>query len=224
MTLLNTYNVRSTFFVTGNFCERNHQIIKKLSKIHEIGSHGYYHSRFDEESITISKKILETVIGIRVFGFRSPLLQQIDSNVLKQAGYEYDSSINPTYLPGRYNHFGVSRTPYQVGNSGIIEFPVSVTPTFRFPLFWLSFKILPFFIYRSFCNHVIQHDHFLHLYFHPWEFTALDQFKIPGYIRNPNSARYIKKFSKLLKYLKEKGDFVTASEFLRNYNYKSPNI
>jgi peptidoglycan/xylan/chitin deacetylase (PgdA/CDA1 family) len=224
MALLKIYNVRSTFFITGNFCERNHQIVKKLSDTHEIGSHGYYHSKLDEEFIISSKKILETVVGKKISGFRMPLLQKVDYNLIKQAGYEYDSSINPTYLPGRYNHFGVSRTPYQVGNSEIIEFPVSVTPTFRFPLFWLSFKILPLFIYRSFCHHVIKHDHFLHLYFHPWEFANLDPFKIPGYIRNPNSARYIKKFSKLLKYLKEKGDFITASEFLRNYNVKSPNI
>jgi peptidoglycan/xylan/chitin deacetylase (PgdA/CDA1 family) len=216
--MLSLHNIKCTFFVTGNFCERNKHIVKQLSDTHEIGSHGYYHSRFNEEFIIRSKQILETTTSKTITGFRMPRFQKIQYEKLKQAGFEYDSSINPTFLPGRYNNFRVSRIPYQIGNSGIIEFPVSVSWGVRFPLFWLSFKNLPFFLYKYFCNSAFKHDQFLHLYFHPWEFANLDQFDIPGYIRKPNGARYVKKFEKLLKYLKTKGDFVTASEFLRNNN------
>jgi hypothetical protein len=145
------------------------------------------------------------------------LLQKIDYDKLIQAGYKYDSSINPTFLPGRYNNFRVSRTPFKIANTEIMELPVSVTPLIRFPLFWLSFKNLPFFLYRFLCNSVLRKDNFLHLYFHPWEFAKTDQFKIPGYIRKPDGDRYTKKFDTLLNFLKRKCDFVTVSEFMETY-------
>ena len=217
--LLSQHNVKATFFSTGNYCEKNPERIKTLSEKHEIGSHAYYHSRFDEEFIIRSKRILEVTSGKRITGFRMPLLQKIDYDKLMQAGYEYDSSINPTFFPGRYNYFRVSRTPYKIANTGITEFPVSVSPIIRFPLFWLSFKNLPLFLYRYLCYSVIRHDQFIHLYFHPWEFAQIDQFKIPGYIRKPNGDQYTKKFERLLNYLQRKGEFVTVSEFLNSYQF-----
>lgn len=217
--LLSQYNVKATFFSTGNYCEKNPEKIKTLSEKYEIGSHAYYHSRFDEEFIIRSKRILEATSGKRITGFRMPLLQEVDYDKLMQAGYEYDSSVNPTFLPGRYNHFRVSRTPYKIANTGISEFPVSVSPVFRFPLFWLSFKNLPLFIYRCFCNSAIRQDQYLHIYFHIWEFAKIDHFKIPGYVRKPSGDRYIKKFEQLLNYLNRKGEFVTVSEFLSSYRF-----
>jgi peptidoglycan/xylan/chitin deacetylase (PgdA/CDA1 family) len=217
--LLDLYKVKATFFSTGNYCEKNPGKIKSLSENHEIGSHAYFHSRFDEEFIIRSKRILEITSGNRVTGFRMPLLQKIDYVKLMQAGYEYDSSINPAFVPWRYNNLRVSRVPYKIPNTGITEFPVSVSPVIRFPLFWLSFKNLPFFLYRCLCNSVIRRDKFLHLYFHPWEFAQTDQYKIPWYIRKPNGDRYAKKFEELLNYLKRKGEFVTVSEFLSSYHF-----
>ena len=217
MTILKVHNIKSTFFVTGNYCDKNKLIVKQLSEIHEIGSHGYYHSNFDDEFLLRSKEILETVTGKRVRGFRMPLLKKIDHNLLNQAGYEFDSSINPTFLPGRYNNFRIPRTPYKIGNTEITEFPSSVSPAIRFPLFWLSFKNIPFPLYKYFCKKTIKKDRYLHLYFHPWEFADLSQFKIPGYIRNPNSNCYVHKFEKLLNFLKKQGDFVTVTDFLSTY-------
>lgn len=214
--LLDLYNIKATFFITGNYCLNNPERVKTLAAKHEIGSHAFYHSQFDEEFILKSKRLLEAASGKPVKGFRMPLLQNVDYNELKQAGYEYDSSINPTFIPGRYNNFRVSRMPFKMVGSGIIEFPVSVSPLIRFPLFWLSFKNLPSFLYRFLCNSSLKKDKFLHLYFHPWEFANIDQFAIPGYIKNLNGDRYTEKFDKLIKYLIRKGEFVTASDFLWN--------
>ncbi len=214
--ILDRYKIRATFFTTGNFCDKYPDKIKMLSEKHEIGSHAYYHSSFNEEYLIKSKHILESVTGKQVNCFRMPLLQKIDYDKLKQAGYLYDSSINPTFIPGRYNNLKLPRVPYEIENSGITEFPVSVSPLFRFPLFWLSFKNLPLFLYRVLCYSTLKKDKFLHLYFHPWEFANLDQFKIPGYIKNLNGAQYSKKFDKLIKLLCSNGEFVTVSEFLGN--------
>jgi hypothetical protein len=217
--LLNRQNIKATFFITGIFCERNPGWIKTLSENHEIGSHAFYHSRFDEEFIIRSKRILESISGNPVTGFRMPLLQEVNYDELIKAGYEYDSSINPTFLPSRYNHFRVSRTPFKIVNTAITEFPVSVSPGIRFPLFWLSFKNLPLSLYRCLCNSALRHDQFIHLYFHSWEFAQIDQFKIPFYIRKPNGDKYTRKFEKLLNFLRRKGEFVTVSEFLGSYRF-----
>jgi len=215
--LLDFHDIKATFFTTGNFCEKGLNSIKSLSEKHEIGSHAYYHSQFDEEYIIRSKRVLEIVTGKQVKGFRMPRFQEVDYEKLKQAGYTYDSSMNPTFIPGRYNNFRISRKPFNVSNSGITEFPVSVSTFIRIPLFWLSFKILPLFLYQRLCTWALNKDKFLHLYFHPWEFAQIDQYNIPGYIKNLNGERYSMKFDELLKFLKKNGEFVTVSEFLESY-------
>ena len=214
--LLNANNIKATFFVTGFFCEKNQAIIKALSEKHEIASHAYYHSRFDEEFIQKSKQMLESIIGKPIKGYRMPLLQKIDFDKLKQAGYEYDSSINPTYIPGRYNHFRASKTPYTIHNNGLLEVPLSVSPLIRFPLFWLSFKNLPLFIYKRLCFWTLKKEKYIHLYFHPWEFAQIGTYKIPGYIKNISGEAYTKKFGELLEFLNINGEFVTVSEFIES--------
>lgn len=212
--ILDRHDVKATFFTTGYFCEKNELSIKSLSEKHEISSHAYYHSQFDEEFIIKSKKILESTTGKRVLGFRMPRLDKVDYEKLEQAGYEYDSSINPTFIPGRYNNLKTSRFPFKIANSTIVQFPLSVSPIIRFPLFWLSFKNLPFTLYRLLCNFTLKKDKFIHLYFHPWEFAKIDQFEIPNYIKNLNGDNYSKKFDKLLEFLKSQGEFITVAEFI----------
>ncbi len=217
--LLDFHQVKATFFTTGYFCEKNPSLIKLLSENHEIGSHSFYHSAFNEEYFIRSKTILEKTSGKLVKAFRMPRFQEVDYAMLSQAGFMFDSSINPTYLPGRYNNFGISRRPYKIEGTNITEFPVSVSPIIRFPLSWFSFKNLNLTMFQLMCNSVLRNDKFVHLYFHPWEFAGIDQFAIPAFIRNPSGKRYTEKFNKLLTFLKKKGEFVTVSDFLENYKF-----
>jgi hypothetical protein len=68
-----------------------------------------------------------------------PNLKGIDLSLIKAAGYSYDSSINPTSIPGRYNNLFNQRKIYLDIRSNLIEIPVSVSLLIRFPLFWLIF-------------------------------------------------------------------------------------
>ena len=214
--LLNRHEIKATFFTTGNFCKNHPTTMKLIAEKHEIASHAYFHSQFNEEYIVKSKQTIEAITGKKVKGFRMPLLQKIDYNALKHAGYEYDTSMNPTFIPGRYNNFRKPRKPYTITNVDITEFPVSVSPLIRFPLFWLSFKNLPFFLYRFLCFWTLKQDTYIHLYFHPWEFAKIDEYKIPKYIITPNGERYSSKFEKLLNFLKNNGEFYTVAEFLES--------
>jgi len=212
--LLSKYNIPATFFTTLAYAIKNKELIKSLSENHEIASHSKSHSDFKETDLLDSKSELEGITGKQVDGFRMPRFGKIDLSIIKAAGFRYDSSINPTLIPGRYNNLFSQRNIYLDINSNLIEIPVSVSPLIRFPLFWLSFKNLPLPIYFNICKMTIWKDSYLHLYFHPWEFDDLESFKVPRYIKNPSGKPFSDRFEKLIVKLKETGDFSTITSYL----------
>ncbi|MBK9389466.1 MAG: DUF3473 domain-containing protein [Bacteroidetes bacterium] len=221
--LLSKYNIPATFFTTAFYADKNKELIRNLSKNHEIASHSKYHSGFNETDPLNSKSDLEEIIGKQVSGFRMPRFKKIDLALLKEAGYSYDSSINPTIIPGRYNNFSAHRKIHFDVRANLIEVPVSVSPIFRFPLFWLSFKNIPLTFYTSLCKAAIRKDEYLHLYFHPWEFADLSSFNIPGYIKKISGEAMSEKFEKLITELHKIGDFMTISDFIDNSSFKDVN-
>lgn len=217
--LLERLNITATFFVTANFAINNETIIKEISQKHEIASHGFYHSSFSTEDLERSKEVLQAITGKKVSGFRMARLKEVDDRQIKQAGYNYNSSMNPTYIPGRYNNFFKNRTAYY--SNYLLNIPVSVTPLVRFPLFWLSFKNFPL-SFIEFVSHLtLTRDSYLCLYFHPWEFTDISSFKLPAYIKKHSGKAMISRLEKYLVSLKSQGKFITFSEFSSSLNIAS---
>ena len=217
--LLSKYNVPATFFTTSFYANRNKEIIKNLSENHEIASHSKDHSDFRETDPLDSKVEIERITGKKVFGFRMPHFKEIDLSLIKEAGYSYDSSINPTLIPGRYNNLLVQREMHYDKRSNLIEIPVSVSPIIRFPLFWISFKNIPLPVYLYMCKRSILKDSYLHLYFHSWEFADLKPFKIPWYIKTLSGNSLSERFEKLIVELRKTWDFSTLSGFLDTTGY-----
>jgi hypothetical protein len=217
--LLSKFNIHATFFTTAFYAERNQELIKSLSLDHEIASHSNQHSGFKQTDLSDSKLKIEAITGKQVYGFRMPRFQKIDMAVIKAAGYHYDSSVNPTFIPGRYNNFFTSRKMYLDISRNLIEIPVSVSPVIRFPLFWLSFKNISLPIYLQMCKLAIWKDTYLHLCFHPWEFDDLDSFDIPWYIKNISGKSYSERFEEMVEQLLEIADFSTLSDFLDSLDY-----
>jgi hypothetical protein len=211
--LLERLNIRVTFFVTANFALHHQKLIKALSQHHEIASHGFYHSQFALEDLSLSKQTLEKITGSPIYGFRMARLKPIKDIEIQRAGYRYNSSMNPTYLPGRYNNFLKPRTFYY--RDRLLNLPVSVTPLIRFPLFWLSWKNFPLFLIKFASSVTIKHDSYLNLYFHPWEFTDISQFTLPYYIKKDCGVKMLHKLETYLTWLKTQGDFITISQFQR---------
>ena len=138
LSLLDKYDLSCTFFTTANYAQHNAVLVKAIAKKHEIASHSFFHSLFHANDLKKSKETLEEICGTEVIGFRMPRMAAVNYVDLKAAGYKYDSSLNPTCIPGRYNHFSRSKTIYK--ENDLTVFPASVTPHIRTPLFWLSFK------------------------------------------------------------------------------------
>jgi peptidoglycan/xylan/chitin deacetylase (PgdA/CDA1 family) len=212
MPVLDHPDVTATLFTTANFAMHFPDTIRQLAARHEIASHTFYHSDFSNEHLLQSKEKLEQISGQTITGLRMPRMRKVAMSEVKKAGYGYDSSVNPTWLPGRYNNLHLPRTMYR--DEGMLRVPASVSPTFRIPLFWLSFKNMPYPIFRSLALRTLKKDGYLCLYFHPWEFTSIENYGLPGYTRKPDGTVLLERLQQLIKDLRNDGEFISMQRFL----------
>lgn len=216
--ILDETGVAATFYATANFIEHiSPQTRTRLSEgRHEIASHGYSHAQHHRGDYLRSRIRLEELTGLPVRGYRMARMQAIDHEALLQAGYIYDSSLHPTFLPGRYNHLDKPRLPYRESN-GLLTLPASVVPKLRLPLFWLSMHHLPLWLYLRLMSYTARHDQYLNVYYHPWEFADLRTtgLKLPYLITRNSGKALCHRLSSLISYLRSQGHrFGTTSQYL----------
>jgi peptidoglycan/xylan/chitin deacetylase (PgdA/CDA1 family) len=209
--LLLKHQIRCTFFTTAVYAQRQPALIKTVSEKHEIASHGYSHSFFSADDLSLSKEILESIIKKPLYGFRMARLAPVDDSDIEKAGYAYNSSLNPTWIPGRYNHSRKPRSPFFNGN--LLNIPTSVTPFFRVPLFWLSFKNFPLWFSKSLMLRTLKYDGFLSLYFHPWEFVEINVYGLPWFISRMSGKDMMERLDYAINVLKREADFITMHDF-----------
>ena len=214
LSLLGKHNIKATFFTTASFALKYPDTIKKLAEKHEIASHGYCHTGFSDDDLRKSKETLEKICGSVVKGFRSPRLIKVDNEKLFECGYTYNSSENPTWIPGRYNNFNLPRTIYNTPE-GILSVPASVSPLIRFPLFWIAFKNIPLPLYKFLSLWTLGNDGYLNIYFHPWEFSDLSGYALPGFIKKKHGEALLMRLDSLIQTLKKKAEFIPIAEFVQ---------
>ncbi|MGI4021056.1 MAG: polysaccharide deacetylase family protein [Janthinobacterium lividum] len=219
LVLLKQHAIKATFYCTANYALNKPEIIAAIvDDGHEIASHGYYHSDFKVEHLKQSKEALEQLTGKQVLGYRMARMMPVDEKKIFQAGYVYNSSINPTFIPGRYNNLKKPRTWFY--QDKVLQLPSSVTPVVRFPLFWLTFHNLPMGLIKWMCNRTYQKDDYLNLYFHPWEFTDLNQperFNFPKYVVKYSGDSFVNRISTFINWAKNKNyPFATTSDFIES--------
>jgi peptidoglycan/xylan/chitin deacetylase (PgdA/CDA1 family) len=215
--VLKKHQIKATFFSTATFAIHIPELLKRIiEEGHELASHTYFHSSFDIIDLVNSKQKLEELSNTEVIGFRMPRMQPVDEKEIFKAGYRYNSSINPIYLPGRYNNFDKPRTFYK--QEGVWQIPASVSPIIRFPLFWLSFHNLPLWLYQLVAKWTLKKDGYLNIYFHPWEFTNLDNkeaYNFPKYVSKNSGKAMADRLDLFIVWLKKnKTEFATFKTFL----------
>jgi peptidoglycan/xylan/chitin deacetylase (PgdA/CDA1 family) len=180
--LLKRKRAKATFFVTNEFAQHAPSTVQRIVKEgHELASHGYLHEHnyktMSEQKalqyLTKSKKELENKFKTTVRGFRSARLEHPAYRIIKEAGFSYDSSLHPTWVPGKYNDILKPRNPFV--RSGLTVIPVSVGVFVPFSWFWFrNFGLL----YAKTCSLLaLLYSRYINIYFHPWEFVDLT--KIP---------------------------------------------
>lgn len=215
--VLKSNNVRATFFCTGNFAENAPEVMQRIiNEGHEVACHGVDHWQPKETDFALSKEIVERITGCVVTGYRQPRMFPVVESEIKKAGYRYNSSLNPAFIPGRYMNLKTPRTWFV--KDGVMQIPASVTPLVRFPLFWLSLHNLPEGLYHWMVRRVLNQDGYFVTYFHPWEFYELKEhpeLKIPFIIRNHSGQEMVGRLDRLIKMLKSRGHrFITYDEFV----------
>ena len=219
LNLLDDFNIKATFFCTGNVAEHHPEYIRLIkSKKHEISCHGLNHERLNhldfkkcQDLIYRNKKLIEKSCDLpEIIGFRAPYLKppKFLFKMLDNLGFKYDSSIVSPKKLKYYKYNKVQIQEFHPLNSNFFfRFPLSY-PIFRK---WLSKKDL-----------VI-------LYFHPWEAINMKKvllnqkgalnifknvvFRPDRWLNTGNS--FIKRFNNFLRdaVLKEV-DFITLNQLI----------
>ena len=182
--LLAEHQTHATFFVLGWIAERCPSLVKEIDgEGHEIASHGYSHKLIYEmspdefrEDISRSKEILEKLIGKRIIGYRAPSFTIVKDtlwavDILKECGFEYDSSIFPISFHDRYGFNGVSAESFFFEN-GLMEIPLSTIQIgkWRLPLGGGGyFRIFPYQYFHLGFKRLNRAKKGVVFYLHPWE-------------------------------------------------------
>ena len=214
--ILKRNGVKATFFCTTNFAKNAPEVIHRIiDEGHEVAAHGCDHWNPKPSDVFECKETLEKLFGIKVYGYRQPRMFPVSDEDIQKAGYEYNTSLNPCFLPGKYMHFSDPRTPFW--KDKVLQIPASVTPWLRIPLFWLSCHNFPFWLYKTLCNRTLKHDGHFVTYFHPWEFYPLGEhpeLKIIYITRHNAGIGMEKRLESLIRNFKEGGHkFVTYKEY-----------
>jgi polysaccharide deacetylase family protein (PEP-CTERM system associated) len=188
--LLAQYNIKGTFFILGILAKYRPDLVKDIQKQgHEIAIHGYYHENLNtisytkiKEDITLSKNLVEDIIGERVHGYRAPFFSLTQNrlptlDILAELDLLYDSSIMPADI-SKYGiaQFDTSNTVYKLKNTKeIVELPVTTFPIFNkeIPISGGSYmRILPISFLKACFKKLNLSDKDVMLYMHPYEFDS----------------------------------------------------
>jgi peptidoglycan/xylan/chitin deacetylase (PgdA/CDA1 family) len=236
--ILKKNKIPSTFFVCGDFAlDHKEDIINLVKAGNEVGSHGYGHTNLGpdiwwkkhflasvnietrKKSIMKNHEILSKILKKRPISFRTPYLS-IDNatlNILSEAGYKIDSSVNNPLL-------GMPTIPYnpsrdnilKIGRNDIIEFPItcSLSRNLKFKPLNLDYDRITFFNSNDLSKNIKIIDEnkkfspYIVILTHPWEFS--DDFK-------PGADERLRLLSKFISVLKRKFDV----NFLKIENIRS---
>ena len=184
--LFDEAHAKGTFFVLGWVARRHPELVRHIaSRGHEVASHGVTHrmitelspAEFRAEAVE-SRLLLENLCGARVIGFRAPSYSVNRETlwaleVLRDSGYEYDSSIYPIRRR-RYGYPDGPVVPARIaaGDRDIAEFPLPSVPLgpLRFPVLAGAYlRLLPTWVSLAAAEYHRLRRIPLVVNVHPWE-------------------------------------------------------
>lgn len=184
LAILRESGAHATFFILGWVAERCPALVADIDRAgHEVASHGYGHRLVYDmtpeafrEDLLKSKRILEGIVKKPVIGYRAPSFSITPRNlwaldVLKETGFEYDSSIFPVSLHDRYGFAGCATQPF-VWPNGLVEVPLAVYRLGRLSLPAAGggyFRLFPYGYFRRIFEHLNRRNEAVTFYMHPWE-------------------------------------------------------
>lgn len=139
--LVRELDVSLTIYVTGRIFECKPQVIEAFASLPrvEFGVHAYSHRiglADSSEEIRMGIEAYRKFFGRNPFGYRAPQgrISKNDLAIIKSEGVNYDSSVFPACLPGRYYNLFYPNYPFRHHESGLLEIPITALWPFPIPL------------------------------------------------------------------------------------------
>ena len=195
----------ATFFVTGTFATAEPELVAQVADMgHEVGVHGLEHgddyAKLEPDvavgRLERARQMVEEASRQKAVGMRTPRLRHCLASVVRGAGYSYDASPHPTWIPGRYFGLHFGRSPWR--ENGITRVPISVLPGFRMPVSWMWFQLAGPRLGLVGARLALLGAPYLHLYFHPWEAVPLRPLGAPLPFSHRTGEAFLKALDHLL--------------------------
>lgn len=181
--------VTASVFVLGRLAREDPGLIKSIAERgHEIGFHSYAHRHLTDMNagqlrvdLVDNKALLEDLTGRAVIGYRAPAFSLTRqsmwaTDVIRDAGFAYSSSVLPAQSP-IFGFPGAPRQPFRWPN-GLLEIPVPVARVGPLELPFLGgfyLRYLPTRVIRR-CLERGRPEQCYWLYCHPHDFDADEAF------------------------------------------------
>lgn len=141
--LMRELDVPVSVFVVGKLLEDRPDVVETIRE--ELDAEFHLHSYGHDPEMTNGFRndlrrgveAFESFFGHRPRGYRAPLGKITDQQlaILDEEGFEFDSSVFPSYRPGTYNNLDAPTVPYRPATAEtLIELPVGVAPYLRVPV------------------------------------------------------------------------------------------
>jgi peptidoglycan/xylan/chitin deacetylase (PgdA/CDA1 family) len=215
------HRVPATFFVTGAFALAEPELLENIARSgHEVAVHGLAHGDDYanlEPTVAIdrlkrARKAVESASGQVAVGMRTPRLRHCLAFVVRDAGFSYDASPHPTWIPHRYFGLHYPRAPWQ--KDGITKVPISVVPGLRMPVSWMWFQFAGARLGILGARLALLRAPYLHLYFHPWEAVSLRPFGAPPPFSHRTGSVFLDSLDRLLTWSNGRLEPTTVREFV----------
>jgi peptidoglycan-N-acetylglucosamine deacetylase len=206
LNVLNDCGVKATFFVQGRVAEAFPRLVETIAREgHEVQSHGYSHRplfSLDREGLRDelerARGTVEDAAGTRVTAFRAQDFSILQDNlwaldVLREAGFEIDSSIFPLRMK-RYGIADWEVAPHVVrldAGASLLEVPVAVWSRgrWRIPVAGGGyFRVLPAWVLDRALAAIASTGRPGIVYSHPYEFNPTELAEYRGAV----PARYLR--------------------------------
>ncbi|MBM4109625.1 MAG: DUF3473 domain-containing protein [Phycisphaerae bacterium] len=203
--LMRERGVKCTCFILGWVADKRPGLIKRIAaEGHEIACHGYGHGlvysltreQFAQD-LARATGLIRDLTGAKVRGYRAPSFSITDwaIDVLREQGYEYDSSAFPTVAHDRYGKLEGMRAgvPIVEIRPGFHEVCISCVQLGSKGVPWGGggyFRLFPWPLFRWGVRRILGSGTPYVFYIHPWEIDA-GQPRVGGLKRSHAFRHYV---------------------------------
>lgn len=193
--IVSKHGIKITAFITGKTLEDNPDLVRSLLSMNaEMEQHSYQHQVGHGSKSDDILKGIEThrrILGKNPIGYRSPqgIITKESLQLLESQGILYDSSIFPTYFPGRFNRLRFPTSPFRIKNSSLLEIPFSVVPYLKIPIGLSYIHLLGLSFFKTMLK-LLGYPKLIIFDFHTYELGRVETYtKLPlvpriGYLRS----------------------------------------